>query len=75
MCGYTMQPNRRENNSQGAVRPFDAVARLIELDLKIARHFEVGDQAVACIGNGVGELHATGLQFRNRLSDKAAVHP
>ncbi len=34
------------------------VSRLVKLDLEVARHLEMGDQAIAAVGNLVGELDA-----------------
>src|SRR5207244_12230247 len=43
-------------------RRFLRVLRLVKLHREVARHFEMGDEAIALIGDGLGELDAALLQ-------------
>src|SRR6266849_5075744 len=49
------------------------VARLVQLDLYITRHLEVGNEAVALIGNLICENHTARLQLCDGLLDVVAV--
>src|SRR5260370_42601326 len=49
------------------------VARLVELNLKVAGHAEVGDQSVAEVLNVVGKLDPPFTKFRDRLFDVITI--
>jgi hypothetical protein len=74
------QDTPKKNLQQGCSNSFATskirsllIPWLIQLNLKTARHAEIGHQPVAVVCDFLGELDAAGAQLANRLFDVVAI--